>query len=279
VETGQLQALLQLLEDPDPFVQNHIEQELLKAGPSAIPLLEAQWLQTADPHLQRRIEELLEKIQLEIVGQALYTWRKDPEQPLLPALLYIAQLPPPPDDPPLHPTPPPRLIPPTAPHPPPQTAPRKNPPNPTHLLFPRNPFGPELTRPYQSRYYFLNEVLDTRRGNLFSLHVIYYLIARELDLAVSLIPIGNRSLVRYYDGNLHFYIDACQQGAFLLPDQLQEILRRVHLSDNLAHYPPLSPPYIVLRVIEHLVQAYDEEQDPPKKALFEALRERIAISF
>jgi len=279
VEAGQLQALLQLLEDPDPFVQNHIEQELLKAGSSVIPLLEAQWLQTADPHLQRRIEELLERIQLEIVGQALYAWRKDPEQPLLPALLHIAQLRYPSLETHRYTQAFQRLV---------HTAWLQTSAQNDLLekfsslnqhLFHQERFRPELTRPYQSRYYFLNEVLDTRRGNLFSLHAIYYLIAHELDLAVSLIAIGNRYLVRYYDGNLHFYIDAWQQGAFLLPDQLREILRRVHLSDNLAHYPPLSPPYIVLRVIEHLIQAYDEEQDPPKKALFEALRERIAISF
>lgn len=279
VEAGQLQALLRLLEDPDPVVQNHIEQVLLEAGSTAIPLLEAQWLQTADPHLQQRIEGLLEKIQLETVGQALYAWRKDPEQPLLPALLHIARLRYPSLDTQRYTQAFQRLV---------HTAWLQTSAQNELLekfsslnqhIFHQERFRPEVTRPYQSRYYFLNEVLDTRRGNLFSLHVIYYLVARELDLAVSLIAIGNRYLVRYYDGNLHFYIDAWQQGTFLLPDQLQGILRRAQLSDNLAHYPPLSPPYIVLRAIEHLIQAYEEEEEAPKKALFEALRERITISF
>ncbi|GIV25822.1 MAG: hypothetical protein KatS3mg026_1514 [Bacteroidia bacterium] len=279
MEAGQLQALLKLLEDPDPVVQSHIEQVLLEAGSDAIPFLEAQWLQTADPYLQQRIEELLEKIQLETVGQALYEWRKDPKQPLLPALLHMARLRYPSLDTQRYTQAFQRLV---------HTAWLQTSAYNDLLekfsslnqhLFHQERFRPELTRPHQPRYYFINEALDTRRGNLFSLHVLYYLIARELDLAVSLIAIGNRYFIRYYDGSLHFYIDAWRQGAFLLPDQLQDRLREAQLSDNLAHYPPLSPPYIVLRAIEHLIHAYEAEEEAPKKALFEALRERIAISF
>ncbi|MCX7607073.1 MAG: hypothetical protein N2170_07415 [Bacteroidia bacterium] len=277
MEPSQLRALMRLIEDPDPEVQAHIEAALKEVGQAAIPLLEQQWLQAEDPTVQRRIEELLEHLQLELVGQALYEWRLNPEQPLFPALMYVAQLRYPSLDITKYTHAYRRLI------------------HTTWLAFPANSdpfekllainrqlflqerFQPEQTRPFTPRYFFLHEVLDTHRGNTFSLALLYYLVASELSLEVTLIAVGGRYLVRYFDGAVHFYIDPYQRGFFLLPGQLKEVLQRANLSDNLAHYRPLSPPYIILRLIEHLEQAYAREGDGEKQALYAALRARIDL--
>ncbi|MCS7152389.1 MAG: transglutaminase-like domain-containing protein [Bacteroidia bacterium] len=277
MQPNQLQALLHLLDDPDPFVQSHIESAILQAGQAAVPLLEQKWLETADPQIQQRIEELLDLIQLETVGQILYEWRMGTEQPLFPALLQVARL----SYPSLN----------IAKY----TAAYRRLVHTTWLqlpsygdtfekllilnrhLFVQERFQPETVRPNHPRYYFIHEVLDTRRGNTFSLTVLYYLLASELEMQVSVVSIGNRYLIRYFDGTLHFYIDPYKKGFVLLANQLMQILQNSNLSDNLAHYASLSHPYLILRLTQHLEEAYRAEGKPDKQRLYAALRERIDV--
>jgi regulator of sirC expression with transglutaminase-like and TPR domain len=241
--------------------------------------LEQQWLQTSDPALQRRIEELMDQVQIEAVGSALYEWRLNPSQPLFPALLFVAQLRYPSLDTAKYTNAYRRLIHTTWLNLPQHGDPFEKLLSINRQFFVQERFQAEVTRPHSARYFFINEVLDTRRGNSFSLSVLYYLLTAELALDVSLIAVGNRYLVRYFDGQLHFYIDPFHRGFILLPDQLREVLRKANLSDNLAHYKPLSPPYAILRLIEHLEKAYEREGNYEKQALYEQLRRRIEIQF
>ncbi|MCS7162272.1 MAG: transglutaminase-like domain-containing protein [Bacteroidia bacterium] len=275
MESAQLKALFRLLDDPDPAVQAHIEKVFIEMGREAIPLLEQQWLETQDPIAQKRLEELLEAVQLEVVGQALYAWRMEPQQPLLPALMYVAQLRYASLDVAKYTNAYRRLV-----HTTWLNLPSHGDPLERFLainrqIFLHERFQPERTRPQASRYFFLHEVLDTRRGNSFSLSVLYYLLASELGLEVGLITIGERYLIRYFDGTLHFYIEPYYRGFILLPDQLKDILRRAGLSDNLAHYRALSPPYLILRLIQHLEEAYMQEGEVGWSQLYAKLRARI----
>ncbi|MDW8416020.1 MAG: transglutaminase family protein [Bacteroidia bacterium] len=275
MEIERLRALLYLVDDPDPQVQSHIEEMLLTAGQSAIPLLEQKWLETSDPLIQQRIEELLELVQLETIGQLLYEWRLAPEQPLFTALIYVAQLRYPSLNISKYTSAYRRLIHTTW----LQMSPHGDPFEKllviNRQLFVQERFQAEVTRPATPRYYYINEVIDTRRGNSFSLAVLYYLLASELGLQVSMVPIGSQYLVRYFDGNLHFYIDPYRKGYILLAAQLKQALRNAGLSENLAHYASLSHPYIILRLIMHLEDAYERAGELDKKMLFATLRERI----
>lgn len=277
MQMEQLHALLRLLDDPDPQVQAHIEAVLTEAGQSVIPILEQKWLETTDPEVQRRIEELLDLIQLEIVGQLLYKWRLEPEQPLFPALMYVAQLRYPSLDVTRYTNAYRRLIHTTWLQLPPHGDPFEKLLVLNRQLFLQERFQPEVTRPNASRYFFIHEVLDTRRGNTFSLTVLYYLLATELGLQVGIVSIGSRYLLRYFDGNLHFYIDPYKKGFVLLAAQLKQVLQSAGLSDNLAHYATLSHPYLILRLIQHLENAYRSEEDLHKQRLYAALRERIDV--
>ncbi|MEN3040983.1 MAG: transglutaminase family protein [Bacteroidia bacterium] len=279
METNQLRALLHLIDDPDPQVQSHIEEVCLSAGQSVIPLLEQKWLETSDPIVQRRIEELLELVQLEVVGQLLYEWRLAPEQPLFPAIMYVAQLRYPSLNLSKYTNAYRRLIHTTWLQMPTHGDPFEKLLVINRQLFVQERFQAELTRPMDPRYYYLHEVLDTRRGNSFSLAVLYYLLASELGLQVAVVSIGSQYLIRYFDGNIHFYIDPYRKGFILLAGQLQQALRSAGLSENLAHYASLSHPYIIVRLIRHLEAAYEHTGEHDKKQLFSALRDRIDINF
>ena len=58
-----IQALLQLLDDPSNEVFNHVSQGILKQGEDIIPELEKAWETSLNEVLQERIENLIQEIQ------------------------------------------------------------------------------------------------------------------------------------------------------------------------------------------------------------------------
>jgi regulator of sirC expression with transglutaminase-like and TPR domain len=276
----QLQSLLALLDDPDPEVQAAVEKAFLALGEAAISHLEAYWFATEDTYVQKRIEQLLETITLEQVATMLYHWRQDLSQPLWPALMAVARL--------QYPslsiekytaqysrlvhkawlslsgsyTPIDKIL------------------GLNQYLFQQESFAPEITRPRHPLAYYVHHLLETRRGNSFSLTVLYYLIAKDLEIdGLSLVSIQGRYLLRYYDGDLHFYLDPYQRGVFIRAEELKALLGRLSLPSNLAHYPPLSPPYVIIRLVAHLERAYEQNGQEGAASLHKRLRERLLAQF
>ncbi len=276
----QLKALLALLEDPDPIIQEAVDQAILALGEAAIPHLESHWFQTQDIFVQSRIEGLLETITLDRVSETLYQWRQDLAQPLWPALMAVSRLQYPALQVEKYLSLYSRLV------------------HKTWLAFPQSisaidkllainqqlfhgeSIGPEITRPKHPLYYYLHHLLETRRGNSFSLSVLYYMIARDLEVeGLAIVSIQGRYLIRYYDGDVHFYLDPYQKGVFIRAEELKAILARLALADNLARYPSLSPPYIIIRLVMHLEQAYRQQGHEGTAQLHARLRERLLSQF
>ncbi len=275
-----LESLLALLDDPDPEVQAAVEAAFLDLGEAAIPHLESYWFATDDAYVQERIEYLLDTITLEQVATMLYHWRQDFAQPLWPALMAVARL--------QYPSLPiekytaqysrlvhkawlklstsyasiDKLL------------------NLNRYLYQQEQFAPEITRPRHPSAYYLHHLLETRRGNSFVLSVLYYLIAKDLEIeGLSLVSIQGRYLLRYYDGDLHFYVDPYQRGMIIQAEELRALLKRLSLPDNLAHYPPLSSPYVIIRLVAHLEKAYEQSGQENAAHLHKRLRERLLAQF
>ena len=87
---GELPALISLLDDPDQEVYNHIHQKILSFGIEAIPDLEDAWEHSFDLELQQKIEQIIHTIQFEKVKQRLAEWCKNDAENLLEGLLSIA---------------------------------------------------------------------------------------------------------------------------------------------------------------------------------------------
>ncbi len=275
-----LRSLLALLDDPDPEVQAAVEAAFLKLGEAAIPHLESYWFSTDDAYVQGRIEHLLETIILEQVAGSLYQWRQDFAQPLWPALMAVARL--------QYPSLPieryaaqySRTV-----HKAWLTTSTSYAPidkllSLNQYLFHQEQFAPEITRPRHPSAYYLHQLLETRRGNSFSLSILYYLIAKDLEIdSLSPVSIQGRYLLRYYDGDLHFYVDPYQRGIFIRAEELKAVLSRLSLPDNLAHYPPLSPPYVIIRLVAHLEWAYEQSGQTHAAQLHKRLRERLLAQF
>ena len=62
MKQNQLNALIQLLDDPDEDVYRHIREKFMEMGLDAVPHLENNWESSEEIFVQQRIENLIHSI-------------------------------------------------------------------------------------------------------------------------------------------------------------------------------------------------------------------------
>src|SRR6185312_6951840 len=87
---SELKALVSLLDDEDTSIVSHIEEKILSLGTSIIPYLEQEWESNFNPHVQRRIEELIHTLQYELLKERLQKWYESEDQDLLTGMWLVA---------------------------------------------------------------------------------------------------------------------------------------------------------------------------------------------
>ena len=86
---NEFNALIALLEDPDQEVYSHVFEKLRSFGTDIIPNQENAWEDCMDPSIQKRLEELIHKIQFEHIEADFVEWCKDETVDLLKGALII----------------------------------------------------------------------------------------------------------------------------------------------------------------------------------------------
>ena len=89
MKRSRLKALINLLDDPDNLVFETVEKELLKANYTIIPVLEKQWENSFDETSQERIENLIQDLQFKKTRNLLKTWISSSENDLLEGFFTI----------------------------------------------------------------------------------------------------------------------------------------------------------------------------------------------
>ncbi|MCF6358159.1 MAG: hypothetical protein L3J54_10175, partial [Draconibacterium sp.] len=74
MEKSKLNALINLLDDPDKSVFKLVEKELLKESNEIIPMLEKKWETSFDVNYQERIENLIQGLQFKETYNKLKVW-------------------------------------------------------------------------------------------------------------------------------------------------------------------------------------------------------------
>ena len=270
-------ALIRLLDDPDPVVTHHVEEELFTLGPQGIEKLEAAWESVADALVQSRIEELISRIQISHFSGQLLSWRMAGGQDLLEGWLLLTQMQFPMLNVSKYRNELQRLI--------------------SKIWLQLDSRMNELERliainkqlysveRYSGNYKeserpennYISFLLDTKQGNSLSLSALYLIVCEQLDIPLQVVNFMGYYAIRCYRRNSHFYIDAYNQGMFFTPQQVQEFLKKMDAEQNVNHYKPLSNIYIVLDLIKALITAYGNDNQPSKAALFDRLLREIEI--
>lgn len=265
-------ALITLLDDPDEVIYEQVRNRFVSLGPPAIPHLETAWENSFEAIMQKRIETIIHTIQFETLQKALKQWAIEDSDDLLKGVLLLAryqysdldeskirkQLQQIKQDVwlELHDD---------------LTALEKvkiiN-----HILFEVHQFSGNITNYHAPQNSFINNVLESKKGNPLMLSVIYILICKELDIPVyginlpqhfvlsyindyaNLMDVNNKSL----NNNILFYINPFSKGLMFNQKDIDQFLKQLNLEPEAKYYQPCSNADIIKRCLNNLIFSYEK---------------------
>lgn len=281
----EIQALINLIDDPDEGIYIQVRERIMSIGKPVVPVLERAW--EVDEHLgdlfRTRVEDLLHSIHLANTQERLRQWRAtDGEDLLEGALILCSYRYPDLDEQRVkarlaairqdiwlelndH-----------------LTAFEKvrvfN-----HILFQVHGFKGNKRNYHAPQNCYLNEVLDSRKGNPLSLAIIYQVLAEDLDLPLRGVNLPNHFVLAYLDGAVPadlrtdarpvlFYVNAFSQGDILGRPEIDEFLQKLNLEKQEHYYRPCSNLDIIRRQLNNLAHSYEKLNDPFRSSEVKELR-------
>jgi regulator of sirC expression with transglutaminase-like and TPR domain len=272
-------SLILLLEDEDEEIVQHVEQKLLSLGASVIPILEGEWNHINSALHQQRIEDIIHKIQFEQLLEDLRSWSKSNDQDLLEGLFIIAKYRYPELDK--------------------QTLINEidrirldiwlemhydlsayekirimN-----HIMYTVHGFKGNTDQYHDPQNSFINNVLESKRGNPIMLAVVYMLVAQRLNIPVYGVNLPQHFVLGYKEesmginisdafnqhanierpgGKILFYINAFNDGAVFSKANLEQFLKQIRIEPRLEFFEACSNVDIIKRVLRNLVVAYEK---------------------
>ncbi len=280
----EIAAIISLLDDPDPIIFEQISKKILSLGTTIIPMLESQWEQSLDALLQNRIEQLIHQIQYNTVKEELKTWASSGSFDLLTGFITIARLQYPEldeqklinqieaikrdawielryDTSPLEKV---KIL--------------------NHVFYSINGFTGNTANFHDPQNSYINNVLESRRGNQISLAVIYSIVAQRLDIPIYGVNLPQHFVLAYLDekqeyphissgeaNGILFYINAFNKGSVFNRRDVDHFLKQLEIQPEPYFYNPCSNIQIIKRILRNLISAYEKQSNIEKATEIEEL--------
>lgn len=267
----ELKALISLLDDEDPNIEEHVKDKLVSMGDEVIPRLEQAWESQKDELVQNRIEEIIHVIQTKGTIDGLKTWREQGGNSLLRGWYLVTQYQYPELD----------------------FLTFKNSINRlihkiwleirtgmeipekllviNRMLFSRERFRSNRKNHYDPNNYYLNGLIETKKGGPISLGILYLIICQELDIDIQGIILPGYFALTYQDRANEIYIDIFNKGAFFARNDLNRFLKEMKVEEDEKYYQPSTQVQIILNLIEVLIKCYQKQDNGEKQRAFEYL--------
>lgn len=269
MKRSRLKALIDLLDDPDNLIFETVEKELLKQSHTIIPALEELWESSYDETAQERIENLIQNLQFKKTKKMLKAWIDSTDNDLLEGFLVVDRI----------------------------QYPDLNKPGVfqktekiknsvwlelsesltllekvailNHFFFHIFGFSVNHDNPKSPQNCYLNQLLDTKKGNPVSLTLLYSVIARQLDLPVRLADFPKNPLVAVTDSELAkkvhgedehsevlFYINPANKGSIASRKEIHYHLKKNNYYPVEKYSEPQPDKLFIMRLIESLRDSF-----------------------
>ena len=263
--TKEISALVKLLDDPDQEIYQHVEERLLLYGNEVIDYLENVWEHSLDALLQERIENIVHKIQFSNVKEDLNLWYQSGAFDLLKGALVINRYQYPDLDEEkvilqieeikreiwlglqyeMSSIEKIKLI--------------------NHIFYNIYGFSGNTKNHHDPQNSYINQVIESKKGNQISLAIIYATLAQKLDIPVYGVNLPQHFILGYIDESKReeqefgvlFYINAFNKGAIFGKHDVDQFLRQLNLEPQPGFYSPCSNTEIIRRIIRNLISAYE----------------------
>jgi len=277
ISPQELKALVFLLDDSDEEVLQHVEQKLLDEGTAILPELEEVWEQEGNPDINRRLEDIIRRIQHGEIVDGLRGWFTSGNTDLLEACMLISRIQYPDvslqetnikleklrldawlefhyDLSPLEKV---NIL--------------------NHVFFQLHGFKGNTSDYHAPDNSFLHKVLETKTGNPITLACIYGIVAQRLNMPVFGVNLPQHFVLVFMDdadlenpeyfGDQHslnpadfkrvlFYINPFNQGQIFGKRNIDEFLEELKLPARVEYYIPCQPIDMIRRMLRNLLHAY-----------------------
>ncbi len=278
MDKAKIKALITLLDDPNEEVFASVENELLKERVDVVPELELAWENSLDGLFQGRIESIIHGIQIRDIYLELKNWLKSEHHDLLQGAYLVCKYQYPELD----------------------IASVKNELDRlkkeiwlelnehltslekvrviNHVLFDIYKYARNTNRFLAPENNFISEVLTIRKGNPLSLSIIYSILCNELGLPVFGVNLPKNFILAFMDESavvdegvivdttsVMFYINPINKGAVLGKREIEYFIKQQKLEMKEEYFLPCDNTVIVRRLLNNLINAYDNKGDEEKK--------------
>jgi len=276
-ETKEINALFHLLDDPDQEVYDTVASKILLFGKEIIPNLENLWENTVDESIQERIEQLIHRVHYMDLQMALAQWNKAEVPDLLQGAILVARYQ----------------------YPDMQANSVLNeiekikrniwlelnnyltPLEQINVLNSMiyNYFGlkGEEVAYVRKNQFFINQVLESKKGNPLTNGIVYQSLCAMLDLPVYAVNIPRQFILAYFDSfydfsepaspddyRILFFIDPIQ-GQIYSHQDVENYLKRMSLPPTPSYYTPQSNTRIIQFLLEELSKCFQDDKDMYKQ--------------
>lgn len=274
----EFKALITLLDDNDSEVYSHVSDKLFSLGVEGIPLLESAWETSENQVIQHRLEDLINKIQFSNLKDRLTKWIDKGGEDLLDGALLVAKFQYPELDefkitqkidtiskniwielnPALSPLEEVHVV--------------------NHVFFQLHGFFGEPTQQLDPDLGYLNNVLDSKKGNSLSLSILYLILAQKNDLPVYGVNLPYHFIMAYsrkhldreeLDANdqeksVMFYINPLNKGIAFSRAEITHYLEQMKVKTHPKFFSPCNNLEIIRTLIYNQLSCYDQNGNADK---------------
>jgi hypothetical protein len=272
MDKNTVEALIQLLDDSDEKIVEHVSEKLISYGTDIVNLLENAWEEfSLSPIILSKIEKIIHEIQFIEIKNSINLWINSNDKSLLDAWIIISkwnypglksdviqekisifqkeiwleinEL---------------------------QTSYEKvkiiN-----KLFYQQFHFQGDNKNYHSPLNSYINTVLETRKGNPLSLSMLYSILAQNLNIPIYGVNLPSHFVLAYMDENninnlignksntgVLFYINAFTNGVILYEDDINKFLSQLKIPIEKSYLEPCSNTTIVKRILTNLIASYQQ---------------------
>ncbi len=271
MNSNEIESLINLLDDPDENIFQHIQEKLIQSGKEIVPLLEKYWEENKYNTLfLERIETLIDIIQFNEIIEELKKWGST-ENKILDGWIILTKW----QFPGINKSQIKEKI--------------EEIKNDVWIEIKEKKTAQEIILTFNKVFYthykfkgntknynspinsFIHTVLETKHGNPLSLSILYSSIAQMLHIPIYGVNLPNHFILAYVDpdlpskdyesitkSNILFYINAFSNGVILNEKDILIFLKELQIEPIESFFVPCSKKTILLRIISNLIASYQQ---------------------
>jgi regulator of sirC expression with transglutaminase-like and TPR domain len=281
---NEIHALVSLIDDPDEVIYAHVKERIVSLGRGVVPVLEKAWENERLGDLHRnRIEDILHVIHLSTTENLLRDWLQRGADDLLEGALVVSRYRYPELD--------------VA-----RVRGRLNALRQdiwlelndqltafekvrvfNHIFFNVHGYKGNKRNYHAPQNSYINEVVESRKGNPLSLSILYQVLAQELEMPMRGVNLPNHFVLAYMDesgagsgadgANVLFYVNPFSQGDILGRNEIDEFLRKLKIPPQPSFYSPCSNVEVIERQLNNLMNSYQKLGDGERAGDLRRLRD------